>query len=210
MIDRSVETLPAAAERDGTAGRILAAGLQLFAERGYDGTSIRDLGDRLSMKAGNLYLHFRSKEHLLAELVRIGHEEHQERLQKALVASGSGPTAQVRALVHAHVKFHAEHAMLATVANNEMHALSPELAAPAVALRRQSEALFVEVVERGIARRVFFVPHAWVTVAAIAGMGMRVAHWYRRDFELSPDGVAAAHAELAVRMLGVVERRTYG
>jgi AcrR family transcriptional regulator len=194
-------TLPRAAERDGTAGRILSAGLMLFAQRGFDGTSIRDLGHALSLEPGNLYAHFRSKQHLLAELVRVGHEEHLERLQRALVGSAAGPVAQVRALVHAHVKFHAEHAMLAAVANHEMHALSAELAAPALALRQKSEALFVDVVERGVARRVFSVPHPWVTVAAIGGMGMRVAHWYRPGFELSPDGVADVHAELAVRML---------
>jgi AcrR family transcriptional regulator len=201
-IQAPLPSLPPAAVRDGTAGRILSAGLLLFAQRGFDGTSIRDLGNELGLKAGNLYAYFRGKEHLLAELVRVGHAEHLDRLQRALVASPPGPTAQVRSLVFAHVKFHAEHAMLAAVANNEMHALSPELAAPALALRKQSETLFREVVERGVGRGTFHPPHVFVTVAAIAGMGMRVAHWYRPDFPLTPDEIAETHAELAVRMLG--------
>ncbi len=194
--------LPTAAERDGTAGRILACGLGLFAQRGYDGTSIRDIGDALGLKPGNLYAYFRGKEHLLAELVRSGHEEHHNRLRRALVESEPGPVAQVRALTRAHVLFHAEFAMLATVANNEMYALSPALAAPALALRHQSEALFADVVTRGIELGEFHPPHAFVTIAAIGGMGMRVAHWYHPDFPLSPDEIAETHAELAVRMLG--------
>ncbi len=193
--------LPPAAMRDGTAGRILAAGLALFAQKGYHGTSIRDIGEALELKPANLYAYFKSKEHLLAELVRVGHEEHHGQLRMALINSPSGPIDQVRSLVHAHVRSHAEYAMLATVANAEMHVLSGELAAPARVLRLQSEAMFHEVVQRGIELEVFKPPHAWVTVAAIGGMGMRVSSWYRADFELSPDQLGEVHAELAVRML---------
>jgi AcrR family transcriptional regulator len=193
--------LPTEAMRDGTAGRILAAGLLLFARKGYHGTSIRDIGDELELKPANLYAYFKSKEHLLAELVRIGHEEHHAQLRKALIESAPGPVEQVRSLVRAHVRLHAEYAMLATVANAEMHVLSGELAAPARVLRAQSEAMFHEVVQRGIEQRVFQPPHAWVTVAAIGGMGMRVASWYEPELELTPEELGEVHAELAIRML---------
>jgi AcrR family transcriptional regulator len=197
--------MPPQAMRDGTAGRILAAGLLLFARKGYHGTSIRDIGDELELKPANLYAYFKSKEHLLAELVRIGHEEHHAQLRRALIESAAGPVEQLRSLVRAHVRTHAQYPMLATVANTEMHALSAELAAPARVLRTQSEAMFQEVVKRGIEQRVFFPPHPWVTLAAIGGMGMRVAAWYQPGFELSPEQVAEVHAELATRMLGVRE-----
>jgi AcrR family transcriptional regulator len=195
--------MPPQAVRDGTAGRILAAGLLLFARKGYHGTSIRDIGDELELKPANLYAYFKSKEHLLAELVRIGHEEHHTQLRRALIESPTGPVEQLRSLVRAHVRTHAEYAMLSTVANTEMHVLSADLAEPARVLRTQSEAMFQEVVKRGIEQGAFHPPHPWVTLAAIGGMGMRVAAWYRPGFELSPDEVADVHAELATRMLGV-------
>lgn len=199
-VDAKEPALPAEAMRDGTAGRILATGLQLFARDGYHGTSIRDIGDALGLKAANLYDHFTSKEHLLAELVRIGHAEHLRSMQHAVIHA-DGPVAQLEALVRAHVRLHAEYAMLATVASSEMHALSPELAAPALALRRQTEELLASVVARGIAAGVFDPPHAWVTGAAIAGMGVRVAYWFPGDQKLSIDEVADLHAELALRMM---------
>jgi hypothetical protein len=46
------------------------------------------------------------------------------------------------AIVRAHVRAHAEYPMLAYVANYEAHALSPELVAPALCLRRESMAIF--------------------------------------------------------------------
>lgn len=187
----------------GTAGRILEAGLVLFARQGFHGTSIRDLGRALELKPANLYDHFPSKEHLLAELVRLGHDEHLRALRRALVDSRSGPAAQMTALVAAHVRLHAEYAMLAVVANNEMHTLSRELVAPALALRGQAEGLLFDVVARGIETRVFETPDAYLAGAAIGGMGMRVAHWYRPGPNLSIDRLADVYAELALRMLGV-------
>jgi AcrR family transcriptional regulator len=193
--------LPPAATRDGTAGRVLAAALLLFARRGYTGTSIRDIGNEIGLTSANLYAYFQSKEQLLAELVHLGHAEHHSWLRKALMESAPGTIAQMRAVVRAHVKLHAEYAMLAVVANNEMHALSAEAVAPALALRQQSVDLMMDLIRRGVVEGVFHVPHEWVTLAAVSGMGMRVANWYRPDFELTTDEIADVHAELAMRML---------
>jgi AcrR family transcriptional regulator len=189
----------------GTAGQILEVALGLFARVGYHGTSIRDLGKALGLKPANLYEHYESKEHVLAELVRIGHAEHLRALRTALVSVAGGPAEQLQALVAAHVRTHAEYAMLAVVANNELHALSAELAAPAMALRQQSEALLYDVVARGTEARLFDPPDARLTAAAIGGMGLRVAHWYRAD--LSIDHLASTYAELALRMVGATRRR---
>ena len=194
--------LPPEAQRKGTAGRLLAAGLALFARRGYHGTSIRDLGHELGLPPAILYDHFVSKEHLLAELVRIGHVAHQRVLFHALVASPPGPAAQLESLVRAHVWLHAEYAMLAMVATSELHALSPELAAPSLALREQSEALLRDVLGRGVDEGVFDVVHPGFTAAAIGAMGPRVAGGYRHDRGLDAVEIAEVHAELALRMVG--------
>ena len=203
--------LPAGALWPGTAGRILEVGLALFARIGFHGTSIRDIGRELGLKPANLYDHFPSKEHLLAELVRLGHDEHLRVLQRALLDAEAGAIGQMRSLAGAHVRFHAEYAMLAVVANNEMHALSPELVAPALALRRQAEGLLIDVVGRGIESGAFETPDSFLAAAAIGGMGMRVAHWYRPGHDLSIDQIAHSYSEFALRILGVrtaARRRT--
>lgn len=192
--------LPASAERPGAAGRLLSAGLALFARQGFHGTSIREIAAAADLTSAALYSHFESKEHLLAELVRIGHEEHHGALRRALLESSGGPEAQLRSVVAAHVRFHATFPVLATVANTEMHALPPSLVAPSVALRSQSELLLLEIIERGTAHGVFDPPHPWMTMAAIGGMGIRVATWFHDGGLHSIDDVATTYAELAVRM----------
>lgn len=194
--------LPSGSLPPGTAGRILQVGLTLFARNGFYGTSIRDIGRELELKPANLYDHFPSKEHLLAELVRLGHDEHLGAMRRALVDAEAGPVGQIQALVRAHVRLHAEYAMLAVVANNEMHALSPELVAPALALRQQAEGLLMDVAARGVEDGVFDTPDVFLAVAAIGGMGMRVAHWYRVKRDLSIDQLTQVYAEFALRILG--------
>ncbi|NTX10695.1 TetR/AcrR family transcriptional regulator [Myxococcus sp. CA051A] len=195
-------SLPPSAPSDGTRRRILETALQLFASRGYHDTSIRDLAKVLELQPSALYAHFASKEHVLAELVRIGHEAHHEALQTALKESAPEPRQQVRALVRAHTRTHALHPQLAVVVNEELYALTPELAAPAVALRDKSAALLAEVIERGVAQKSFSPPHPRVTAAAISAMGVRLPYWYEQGGALDVETLSELHAELALRMLG--------
>ena len=57
-----VPALPPRPAADGTRGRILLAGLGLFAEHGYHGTSIRDIAAEAAVQSASLYAHFPSKE----------------------------------------------------------------------------------------------------------------------------------------------------
>ena len=195
--------LPPRPATDGTRGRILLAGLGLFAEHGFHGSSIRDIAAGASVQSASLYAHFPSKEAILAELVLAGHEEHHTRLVTALLESGTDPRDRLAALVGAHVQAHTDYPMLAVVANNEMHALSPTAAAPAAAVRRRSEALLAEVLAMGNEQGVFDIIHLEATAAAIGGMGIRVASWYPAPrARLSPSRLADVYASLALRMAG--------
>jgi AcrR family transcriptional regulator len=64
-----VPALPPRPAPDATRGRILLAGLGLFAEHGFHGTSIRDIAAGTAVQSASLYAHFPSKEAILAELV---------------------------------------------------------------------------------------------------------------------------------------------
>lgn len=66
--------LAPAARRKGelTAERILDAAEALFAERGYAGTSLRDVATRVSLRIPSLYNHFPSKDALYAAVLARG------------------------------------------------------------------------------------------------------------------------------------------
>lgn len=55
--------------RTDTREQIQSVALELFAERGYDGTSLREISERLGITKAALYYHFRTKEEILASLI---------------------------------------------------------------------------------------------------------------------------------------------
>ena len=61
-------------QREKRQREILGAALDLFAEKGYTGTKIRDIADRVEMSTGLLFHYFPSKAKLCEELVRYGTE----------------------------------------------------------------------------------------------------------------------------------------
>jgi AcrR family transcriptional regulator len=197
----AIPSLPARSRSDGTLRRLQEEALLRFGERGYHGTSVREITKAAGVRASSLYAHLPSKEHLLRELVLLAHVDHRDALRQAILGSGAEPAGQLRSLVRAHVLWHASYPLLATVANAELHALSAEGLAEALAVRHESERLLMEVAQRGVDLGAFTCPDAWLAAAAIGGMGIRVAIWFRPGSRFSADEVADAYAELALKML---------
>ncbi len=96
--------------------------------------------------------------------------------------------------VRAHVESHADYWLLALVANAELHALSPEAAGPALALREQSRAMLLQV---GDNRGLFTVDDAGLASIAIGSMGLRVANCFGSDQPYTRDQVADAYVGFA-------------
>src|SRR5438445_10189389 len=55
--------------RGDTRERIQSVALELFAEQGYEGTSLREIAERLEVTKAALYYHFKSKEDIVRSLV---------------------------------------------------------------------------------------------------------------------------------------------
>lgn len=194
--------LPEGVTPPGTRGRVLRAALKLFAEYGFSGASIRHVAGEVGINSATLYAHYPAKEHILAELVQLGHEELHRRMRQAYAAAGNEPTEQLAALVRAHVLVHTDYPLLALVANHELHALSPERAAPALALREECRRLLLTVLNDGMEQGVFDVVDVTLTGIAIGSLGMRVANWFGPDQPYSRNQVADAFVGFALRLVG--------
>jgi len=197
---------PASALPEGTRRRILEVALRLFASEGFHGTSIRDIARAVELQPSALYVHFPSKEHLLAELVRVAHEAHEAMLKESQRDVGDDPVEKLRALVRAHTIIHATYPHLAVIVNEEIRSLTTELAAPALDARKRSSDLLRRVIDEGIARGCFSPPDKVVTMAAISGMGVRIPYWYEAGEDLDIERLADIHVELSLRLLCPRER----
>jgi AcrR family transcriptional regulator len=179
--DRSpaLGVLPPSDTQTAASRRLLEAAVVAFAERGYHGVSIRDLTSDLGMTVGSVYSHFPSKEALLFELIRFGHEAHQTAVRDGVLGAGADPAKQLYDGVYANVAFQATYPMVTIVANNEMHALTPEHQVQIATLRRDTGTLLIAAMERGHREGVFDCPDPWLAMSAIGAMGIRVASWFR-------------------------------
>ncbi|GAB2665239.1 TetR/AcrR family transcriptional regulator [Prescottella soli] len=197
--------LPEGVTPAGTRGAILRAALALFAESGYSAVSIRKIANEVGITSASLYAHYRSKDHILAELVLTGHRELHARLTNALAAAEPTAVAQLSALVRAHVLLHTDFPLLAVVTNSELHALPDELAAPALELRASCSRLLVDTLELGVRDGVFRVENLHLGAVAIGGMAIQVAQWFGPDEPFTRDEVADNYVHYALRIVGADE-----
>jgi AcrR family transcriptional regulator len=103
MVDQS---RPAGqAEEDGTRDRILKTAERMFAARGFNGVSVRELAAAANVNIASIGYHFRNKEGLLAEVYRRHCEPMIEERLRGLAAAAdlSGP-ARVAAIIEAFVR----------------------------------------------------------------------------------------------------------
>ncbi len=161
-------TAVGATGKESTRERILRVATEMFAERGYHGTSVADLGIAAGIKRGALYYHIGSKEELLFDLSKRHVEEALAR-GTAVVEQNLHPIDKLRALAREHVAAVAARRAEVTVVMREMHTLTGERAEQLKALRDQHQALFRRVLEEGVERGVFRT-HDAVTVLGIMGL----------------------------------------
>jgi AcrR family transcriptional regulator len=103
---RAAEQATAAADaEDGTRDRILKTAERLFAERGFNGVSVRELASAASVNIASIGYHFRSKEGLLAEVYRRHCEPMiEERLRGLAAAKLLAGGARLAAIIEAFVR----------------------------------------------------------------------------------------------------------
>ena len=88
-------------QRSDSAQRVLDAALELFAEHGFEGTSLQQIADRLGVTKAAVYYHFRTKDELLASIVAPAFDELDALLGAAesLPGDAARPKLALRAFV---------------------------------------------------------------------------------------------------------------
>ncbi|TDD79775.1 TetR/AcrR family transcriptional regulator [Actinomadura darangshiensis] len=79
--------------RSDTREQIRRVALELFAEQGYEKTSLREIAERLEVTKAALYYHFKTKEDIVASLFADFHAEAEELLEWT---RGQQPTPESR------------------------------------------------------------------------------------------------------------------
>ncbi|MEV6670095.1 TetR/AcrR family transcriptional regulator [Streptomyces sp. NPDC051162] len=140
---------PAASNRR---AQILQEAARLFAERGFHGVGVDEIGAAVGISGPGLYRHFAGKDAMLAELL-VGISERlfaggRKRVAEA-VAAGGGAAAVLDSLVDGHIDFALDDRALITLHDRELGQLRDADRKLVRSLQRQYVELWVDVV-RGL------------------------------------------------------------
>lgn len=124
---------------------LLAAASRLFAERGYSGTSIEDLGAAAGVSGPALYKHFSGKQAMLAAILLDASEGLHTGGQQ-VVAHTAGIQA-LRSLVSFHADFALDNADVIRVQDRDLEQLSEVDRHTVRTLQRRYVELWVDVLE---------------------------------------------------------------
>ena len=196
MSDRSTdEALPPG--RRNRSDVVSAAG-RLFAERGFHGTSMRDLGDRLGLLGSSLYAHIGSKNELLEEIVSDGVRQCLG-LAEDVLALDDPPADKLRRLIVGHVELVAANLDRWTTFVNEYRFLPDGQRERVVELRDRYQGAYRTVLKEGMADgslRESIDEHLVATY--ILSLLNSVCDWYRPDGGRRPAEIGAGIADLVL------------
>ena len=171
-----------------------AAGV--FAERGFDQTSVQELTEAMGLASGGLYHYFGSKRLLLIHIC----DQLMDPLldeTRALLASADPPEDQLRALVRrwvAHVIDHRDHVL---VFQQERHQIERGDEWRGVrASRKQFERLLADLLVRVQDTNGGLPGDRRLALSALLGMVNHTPQWYRRNGRLTPREVADGYVDL--------------
>ncbi|MBO8185572.1 TetR/AcrR family transcriptional regulator [Streptomyces spirodelae] len=179
----------------------MAAATRLFAEQGYDRTSVQEIVEAAGVTKGALYHYFGSKDDLLHEIYGRLLRLQQERLD--LLAEREAPVEERLRQVAADV-------VVTTIENlddamiffRSMHQLSPEKQKQVRAERRRYHERFRALIEEGRRAGVFSdATPADLVVDYHFGSVHHLSSWYSADGPLTPQEVADHLADLLLRAL---------
>lgn len=182
---------------------VLEASCDLFAERGYRSTSMKDIAERLGVRAPSLYNHVRSKQEVLFAIMERAMDRALAALEESLV--GVDDTTQAlrlatQSLVLDFLRFPAE----VTICNTEVRNLDERNRAAIVAKRDAYAARVREIIERGCSTGVFRTGSPQLAAFAVLELGNGAKSWFRADGTFSDVEVAREYGEFALRVVGVV------
>jgi AcrR family transcriptional regulator len=166
-------------DRNEVKERILRAAADLFMERGFAGTTVREIGDRAGVGQSSLYHHARSKGKLLGELHATFVRDLIGQLE-AVIESQEVPTVQLRGVVTAMLAMVHTHRAVVTVYLRESYALSGEAREAVAHERKKIDSIVDLILKRGLESGEFRSDlDVHLTRLMILGMCNWAYQWYQ-------------------------------
>lgn len=182
----------------GRRGQVLSTAARLFSDRGYHGTSMQHLAERLGILRGSIYAHISSKQDLLFEIVDAGADRFIAGMRE-VTSSEADARTKLRRAIEAHVLTVVEQMDAATVFLNDWRFLTGPRRKTIQRKRDEYEGLVRGIIADGVAQGAFrrdLDPKlaAMLVLSAVNWL----YQWYDPKGPGSAQDIAAAFGEMIV------------
>ena len=127
---------------------IINTAADLFKEKGYSATSIRDLAAKVGIEPSSIYSHIRSKEDLLSEICMSCALRFTEGINQ-IFDQDISPRKKMKALIQLHLEIAFDEPASVTVFNDEWRYLHEPIMTEFLALRKEYERKFKKILTEG-------------------------------------------------------------
>ncbi|WP_196780912.1 TetR/AcrR family transcriptional regulator [Nocardioides sambongensis] len=180
-------------------GPIVDAAIGHFTERGYHGTSMRDIASAAGVTVASIYHHFPSKQDVLVHIMSGTMADLLALTRRAAAEAAEEPAARLGAVVDTWVHFHTSRQPEALIGASEIRSLEGEGRALVIGMRDEQEDLFRGIVTDGVESGAFATPYPREAARAILNMGSAVSTWYRPDGgDVTPEQMAERYRDFAL------------
>jgi AcrR family transcriptional regulator len=180
---------------------VIDTACELFAERGYRGTSMKDVAETLGVRASSLYNHVTSKQDMLFAIMDKAMDRALNAQEEAL-AGVEDVSGQLRAATESLVLDFLRNPAEVTVCNTEVRSLDPANRDAIVAKRDRYASRVRAIIARGCEAGRFQTQNPQLASFAVLEMGNGAKSWFRPTGRYPDTYVAREYGDFALRVVG--------
>lgn len=180
---------------------VLEKAAVLFAERGFAGTSLRDIAEAMGMTRPALYYYFNSKEALLQELVRGVTGSGSQELRRLRERTDIGAAEKLRVVVSTTVARIAESPLQFRLLERNEAELPAEILREHHTSKGRILDELTKIIADGVRSGEFRPVDERIAAFSVIGMINWIAWWYKPDGPSTPEEIAREMYEMASRGL---------
>ncbi|KUF14423.1 MULTISPECIES: TetR/AcrR family transcriptional regulator [Streptomyces] len=185
-------------------GELLGIAADVFAEQGYNATTVRKIADAAGMLAGSLYYHFDSKESMLEEILRTFLTELWDGYDSVLSAP-LGPRETLEALVTESFREIDRHRSAVAIYQKESkHLVTQTRFEYLVESQQRFEKAWLSTLERGVTEGAFRADlDIRLAYRFVRDTVWVAASWYRPGGGHSPEEIARQYLSMVLDGIAV-------
>ncbi|MFB9268504.1 TetR/AcrR family transcriptional regulator [Bradyrhizobium erythrophlei] len=181
---------------------ILEAAAKLFYEKGFQKTTIDDIGSALGVTKPFIYTYFENKYAILEQLFEQAYGELHVDLMQVLNNRKGAAKDRLQQFVTLYVAKNIEYQKFSAIMLEEEKSLSARKIGDIRRKQRDFDAKLARLIEEGVSNGEFHVGDPMIASLAISGMVRWTHRWYSPQGRLSAADLTRTMSDLALNLVG--------